>query len=254
MTETSSSTQAIVDAYISMAQDLDQAAQVSQILSVNCSSLAKSGGCLDCQQLWAAKFKNDPSSIPAGGEDEFVEKECASLCTCNASNINTTQNVNINWQIFANNSTSASFKNRVINNINQSSSTSSTGAVIPNTSENLTNAIDGVYTSLKSKTMQTSLQQLQEQQTVSLVGAGSIANVTMKQAQTYVASAILSNSVTASLLSQVETTILAITTQTMNAGFAEIAKWLVYAIMMVIFLVVLLYTSSLVFEIFTLYA
>jgi hypothetical protein len=250
----SSSTQAVVDAYISMAQDLDQSAQVLQILSVNCSSLAKSGGCLKCEEIWATKFKNDPSSIPSGGEDEFVQKECASLCTCNASNINLSQNVNINWQIFANNSTSASFKNRVVNNINQSTSTSSTGAIIPNTSKNLTNSIDQVYTRLKSTTMQKSLQQLQQQQTVSLVGAGSIANVTMNQAQTYVAAAILSDSVTASLLSQVETTILAITTQTMDAGFAELAEVLVRLILGVVLLVVLLYTSSLVFEVFSLYA
>jgi hypothetical protein len=102
--------------------------------------------------------------------------------------------------------------------------------------------------------MQKSLQQLQQQQTVSLVGAGSIANVTMNQAQTYVAAAILSDSVTASLLSQVETTILAITTQTMDAGFAELAEVLVRLILGVVLLVVLLYTSSLVFEVFSLYA
>jgi hypothetical protein len=248
----STATKAVTSAYIALAQDLAQSVNVYQIASVDCSSGAKGDGCLTCEKYWGDFYIKNPKQNDSTSN---VTNECKQLCDCDMTDVNMSQNINVNFSTFANTSTKADFATQINNSIaQQTKQKGSTLTMIGDTSKNITNISNSIYDTLKTSAVQSSLQKLQDQQVVTLVGAGSSATVSLTQANKFVASVLMNNSQTSSMISKLDNEILQMSTQVASAGLAQLAMWVVRLIALVVILVFLLYSVDLIFDILGLYA
>lgn len=239
-----STVQSVAEVYLAICQDIAQGASAQQNIVVNCSDINSKNLCLEC----VTRNKN-MNKTP-----QQVGQACTMLCNCNVSNVNLSQNIVYNSRLFMEYTNVADFANMVYNNIAQRADRAQTGITL--VSDKLTNAnetITRLFTSMKSKSFQQAMENIQQLQTVSLSGPGNIYAVNMKQAVKFVSTILQTNSQTSSIITDLQSNILQLSTQITAAGFDQLIRIIIRIVMAIIILMLLFYTINLIFQVYSLY-
>ena len=105
---------------------------------------------------------------------------------------------------------------------------------------------------MQSDTFQAAVQGLTAMQIVAVEGTGSVAVVNLSQAVDYISKVLETNSETSTILQKLQNDIIQESTQITKAGLEEIIEWIVQIVLFVVILLVLFYSISLIFEVFSL--
>ena len=248
MSNTSRSvTRAVTEAYLAITQDISQSLETQQLILLSCDSDNKRNQCHQCTQWW---FDNSSSFNPPPSSD-YVNKMCAPVCNCDIKNVDMSQAIVINFSAFTQDSARSSFFNQVTNSLAQKAIQQDSGIIASNT-KNSQGTINDLFEKMQSDTIQTAIQGLTAMQIIAVQGTGSVAVVNMNQAIDFISTILESNSETNTVLQDLENKIVQESTQITKSGLEEIIEWIVQIVLFILILVVLFFTSNLIFEVFSL--
>ena len=176
---------------------------------------------------------------------------CAPVCNCDVKNVDMSQAIVINFSAFTQDSARSSFFNQVTNSLAQKAIQQDSGIIASNT-KNSQGTINDLFEKMQSDTIQTAIQGLTAMQIIAVQGTGSVAVVNMNQAIDFISTILESNSETNTVLQDLENKIVQESTQITKSGLEEIIEWIVQIVLFILILVVLFFTSNLIFEVFSL--
>ena len=243
-----SATKVVTDVFIDITQQISQGLSALQIVNVDCNSNGAGQNCLDCIQAWK-KLSNDPN-IP--------KKTCNSVCVCKVENIDMDQNIVLNLDSWLSYSNKDDFLKKINSSISQNAQ-SSGQSLYPNGDSsgdrqtNITNVTNNIFDAMKSTTFQQAIQSIKTLQIINLQGGGSITNVNLNDFAQYFGQILQNNTDTSSLITQLDASMIQLSTSVTDAGLARLILWIVRIIVAVIILIVLFYAIGLIFQIYTLY-
>ena len=238
---------AVTEAYLAITQDISQTVSASETLYLS----NKATDCQACIKLWQDWASLQSKPIPG-----FVEKSCSSLCSSKLKNITMLQKINFNAAAFLEDASQSNFTTQVTNSINQqaqASGDSSYDNQNGDRAKQLAKISTKMYTDLTQKNVQKALQALSSSQRIGLDGPGTAVSIDLSVAEDYVSSVIANSSETIDSLNQMAATVLQLSTEISEAGNTELIVWIIRIVMLLIVLIVLLYSSSLVFQIYSLW-
>lgn len=239
---------AVTEAYLAITQDISQTVSASETLYLS----NKATDCQACIKLWQDWASVQSKPIPPG----FVEKSCSSLCSSKLKNITMLQKINFNAHAFLENGSQSNFTTQVTNSINQqaqASGDSSYDNQNGDRAKQLATISTNMYNNLTQNNVQKALQALSSSQRIGLDGPGTAVSIDLSVAEDYVSSVIANSSETIDSLNQMAATVLQLSTEISEAGNTELIVWIIRIVMLLIVLIVLLYSSSLVFQIYSLW-
>jgi len=247
--ESYSATEAIAEAYLSITQDIAQGLSATQVLNLQCGHTAKQ--CTNCIKWWKKYFDNRPEYK---NPEKDIAESCAPICECKIEDVKMDQQIFINFEAFTKTDVSKEFLTQVFNSINQQAQYKGGGVFeVGDRVTNTTETVNKIYNAMRTDTFQSIIQGLQTIQTVSLVGGGKIINVDMNSAVKYMSHVLTTSQETSSLIDELQTNIIQLSSKVADAGLTQLITWLVRLVMLIFIIILLLYTVSLIFQIYALY-
>ena len=218
-------TQIVADTLISITQVISQSLSVQQSLQVDCTNKAP---CVVCLQLQAA--------------NPLVQ--CDVLCQCNVSDVDLSQSVTCDFKAIQETTVDV-FQSTFMNNLYLASLTG--GVNISNLDVNqsvLTTNVTNVFTQLRSDNFQSSIEAVSLNQDVRLIGPGSITALSMQQITSVVMSSLQQLTSVSEVLNQLQTTLIAISSQTTMSAINQVIAIFLMIITVVIVLAITVFTCQ----------
>ena len=235
----------ITQAYLNVTQSITQGFYNQQIVKVDCKK--NSDVCNKCLEV--AKNYN-----LVDGDDY---SQACPICFCTLENINLNSIIKLNLSSFIQENSSANFQQQVLNSITQKAAEANQSLFnFDDTKKNSLNKIsNNIYNHIKQDSIQTSLQQLKTFQILSLENSNTQAiNVDLNIATTFISKIFQSSSDVSSSISDMDTTIIQITSSVSDAGFAAIVSIIVTLAVIFTIGMVSIFAFGLITQILELYA
>lgn len=235
---------ALAQAYMTLSQDISQGINAEQTILAKCDEPVTKDFCLKCISETKAK----------GYTPEQVDRICQTLCKCKISNVKFGQRVFYNSKIFQRNDTGINFETQFLNSLSQQASSEDTGIKLSgNSVKNISENINSVRNYFKSDVFQSAMEQLKQQQDVTVIGAGNIYDVDFTQAVDYVSNVIQKSSSLSDIISSLQITVLQMATEVTISGLDQLIIWIIRIVVALVVLVTLFYAINLIFQIYSLY-
>jgi hypothetical protein len=245
-------TKAVSDAFLSITQDISQGIYNSQEISVDCYGDTKNQSCMSCIDFWI-KYNKTKAPLKQLSMEQMREV-CEGICECKMSNINLSQNINLNLKSFITNSSSQDFQEKIMNSLSQQANSSGQSFYPTETrTSNINKTINKLYTSMTTDSFQSSIQGLKTLQNIKFSGPGIISNVNMNQVTKYISTLLISDKSTSKLMAELTNDVRQYAMSITNAGLATLGLILVQLIVLVLVIMSILYISSLIIQMYTLY-
>jgi hypothetical protein len=219
----------------------------------------KDDTCYKCIKFWSDLNKKAEGKGLKKKPMKEIRDDCSSICECKVSNINMSQNVNLDLSIFqkANASTKflQSFKQNIAQQANQQGGGLAPGFLsggtdTTNTSKNITSLVQ----SFSDKTFQDSMQQFSASQSVDIEGPVIVNGLNMEQTVDVISKILSTSNATSQIISDMETEVLQAATSVSEAGLDAFIIMIIRLIASIVTIGVLLYTSSILFNLYSLIA
>lgn len=237
-------TRTVVQAYLNITQDITQGSISHQLLDINC--VKNNDTCNKCIET-AKKYglgNGDYSTI-------------CNVCFCTLENVNMNNVITINMDAFLS-STGSDFAQQVQNAlVNQVGS--GNGFLFNTKGSNgltaLSDSSKDMHQQIQNSSIQKSLQDLKNFQIISIkTPNSSLINVDLDLAVNFISNILQQNTATSSILSNINSTIIQLTTQEQTNSLNVIISWIVTLVVVGLMIVVSLFMVNIVMENLSLYA
>lgn len=235
---------AVAQAYLTLSQDISQGLNAQQLILVNCSDKKLKNQCYKCIE----KTKS------LGFTSEQTGRICDPVCKCIVSNVNLSQRIFYNSQIFLSDSKYEDFKTQFDNSLFQQADNQESGLKLTgNETTNIYQNLQKIYKEMRSSTFQSAMDQLVGLQSITIEGAGKVSVIDMTQAIDYVSKVLQQNQTTSSILMDLQSSVLQSAVSIINAGLSQVIVWLVRIAMVIVTIIALFYVINLIFQMYALY-
>jgi len=237
-------TNAISQIYLYSVQDIQQSVTSLQEINLDCSGKTQEI-CLKCQTEAKKILKNDSNLI------NNIASLCHQACTCNLENINLNEIISVNMKSKSYNLTDDQLSNQIVSILNAKLKQSGDSSLaIPDTALSKSTSIKTLNDYLKTSTFQDSVAVLSASQVISIKGAANITNVNMFSAINFVSDILQSSDSAITDINKLVSELITSITQISEAGFATLIMWIVKIIIVFVFILALMATIDLSFQIY----
>lgn len=246
---------AVTNAFISIVQDISQGVIVSQILDINCDSSDRQISCNNCISQTNNYYNN--TKIDINDRNKIIKDFCSPVCECNINNINMSMSVSLNLSALQSSDSKTRFIDTVKNNMFISAKKSGTDFYFNDDGDdkikNINKNIENMYNNLISTSFQSTIQELSTLQLVQLKGSG-INSINMDQCTSLIETSIQSNLSTNQSLTELQKSMIELTVQVVDSGFAQIIIIIVQIVILLLIIICLSYFMNLGFTFLSLYS
>lgn len=238
----------ISEIYLYSVQNIQQTVSSLQEISLDCSGKTVEI-CLQCQ----TGIKNSLLKIHPVLDDEIVktiQKTCAFACNCDIKDINLSQVMSVNMTAGLYNKTDEELSTQIISILNAKEKEKDGTMSIPSSASTRLSSVKNINSYIKTETFQSAVQGLSASQVIRIKGAANISNVDIESSINFVSDILQSSETASSIINNLMTELMASTEAVTEAGLLAVITWVIRLVVVFIFLLAMLATIYLAFQIF----
>ena len=234
------SIRAVSEAYLAIAQDITQG------LSMNSTVLLENSGapCKQCLEAWH------------GGQPGDNRSDCEAQCVATMRNVRVQSKINFRANAFAGaqikNDFATQVKNSIVTQTNEAGSNLNDTSDSNSSTTKIANITDSILSLMSDSTHQQIKQTLDGVQFIRLSGPGNVERIDFSAAVEYIGNVLLSDSQISSQINDLSD-VIATMTDIIVAGNDETILWVVRIAILILWIVVVLYSTQIVFTIYSLW-
>jgi hypothetical protein len=238
-----SSTSIVSDAMLAVVQDIHQGVNADEVISVRCDGT-------QCQDCISNIKKIFPNSSPSQ-----TKSACFPICSCVIDGINMSEQISVNFQAFQTQSGQADFVAQIKNALTlRAKQQGGDIFTAPDREKATTDTALRIHQYISENMIEKITQAFAASQVLELTGPGKITNASLAGAKKVLQTSIESETGLADDLTQLTENIIALTTEVTNAGLAEVIKWIVRIVLIIVLVMAIGFGGSYVTEFWSLEA
>lgn len=217
------------EAFVTVTQDISQGVITNQVASINCDKDANGEACLGC--IKALKS--------VGFDTNYITESCKVSCTCSMENIDMSQIIKLDLDTKLSSVSAETFMKQFENSIVAQSKQEGSKFNYFSTAEikTLTQSVTNIFSKMRSIDFKQKVDAINNLQLLTLKGAGTVKNITLKTAINFVSKCIMASENIMSEVTDIEKQIINMSSQITKNFILALIDLFVYAIMIFVLIV-----------------